>query len=154
MSQPAIYVASLAALEKMKMTPEGVAMIDAVDVCAGLSLGEYSALTFAGALTFEDGLKLVKLRGESMQAAADATPSGMASVIGLDADKTKAGGYLRTGARTTHGASTPCRVNAHVDAHDLFTRSRCRPIPRPLYGHSPTLALEVLFATIRPFDVG
>ena len=86
-SQPAIYVASLAALEKMKSTPEGAAEIDAVDVCAGLSLGEYTALTFAGAITFADGVKLVKLRGESMQAAADATKSGMASVIGLAADK-------------------------------------------------------------------
>ena len=86
-SQPAIYVASLAALEKMKTTEEGAAAIEAVDVCAGLSLGEYTALTFAGAITFEDGVKLVKLRGESMQAAADATPSGMASVIGLDAEK-------------------------------------------------------------------
>jgi len=86
-SQPAIYVSSLAALEKMKMTPEGKAAIDAVDVVAGLSLGEYTALTFADALSFEDGLKLVKIRGESMQAAADATPSGMASVIGLSADK-------------------------------------------------------------------
>lgn len=86
-SQPAIYVSSLAALEKMKMTPEGKAAIDAVNVVAGLSLGEYTALTFADALSFEDGLKLVKIRGESMQAAADATPSGMASVIGLSADK-------------------------------------------------------------------
>ena len=86
-SQPAIYVASLAALEKMKTTEEGKAAIEAVDVCAGLSLGEYTALTFAGAITFEDGVKLVKLRGESMQAAADATPSGMASVIGLNAEK-------------------------------------------------------------------
>ena len=56
-SQPAI-VSSLAALEAMKMTDEGKAAIDAVDVAAGLSLGEYTALTFAGALTFEDGLKL------------------------------------------------------------------------------------------------
>lgn len=37
--------------------------------------------------SFEDGLKLVKLRGESMQAASDASPSGMVSVIGLDAEK-------------------------------------------------------------------
>ena len=86
-SQPAIYVASLAALEKMKSTPEGAAEIEAVDVCAGLSLGEYTALTFAGAISFEDGVKLVKLRGESMQAAADATASSMASVIGLSSDK-------------------------------------------------------------------
>ena len=44
-------------------------------------------LTADTARSFEDGLKLVKLRGESMQAAADATPSAMVSVIGLDADK-------------------------------------------------------------------
>ena len=86
-SQPAIYVSSMAALEKMKSTPEGKADIDAVDVCAGLSLGEYTALAFAGAFSFEDGLKLVKLRGESMQAAADAQPSSMAAVIGLTSDK-------------------------------------------------------------------
>jgi len=86
-SQPAIYVASLAALEKMKMTEEGAAELEQVDVTAGLSLGEYTALAFAGAFSFEDGLKLVKLRGESMQAAADATPSSMASIIGLNSDK-------------------------------------------------------------------
>lgn len=86
-SQPAIYVSSLAAVEKLR-AESGQAALDAVDVAAGLSLGEYTALTFAGALTFEDGLKLVKLRGESMQAAADAAPSAMVSVIGLDAAKT------------------------------------------------------------------
>jgi hypothetical protein len=41
-------------------------------------------------MSFEDGLKLVKLRGESMQAAADAAKSGMVSVIGLDSDKVAA----------------------------------------------------------------
>ena len=39
--------------------------------------------------SFEDGLKLVQLRGESMQAASDASPSGMVSVIGLDAEKVR-----------------------------------------------------------------
>jgi [acyl-carrier-protein] S-malonyltransferase len=82
-SQPAIYVSSLAALEKLKAEQAGVE----ADVAAGLSLGEYTALAYAGALSFEDGVKLVKLRGESMQAAADAKPSGMVSVIGLDATK-------------------------------------------------------------------
>ena len=68
-------------------TEEGAAELEQVDVTAGLSLGEYTALAFAGAFSFEDGLKLVKLRGESMQAAADATPSSMASIIGLNSDK-------------------------------------------------------------------
>ena len=53
----------------------------------GLSLGEYSALCFAGAMSFEDGVKVTKARGEAMQAAADLTESGMASVIGLDMEK-------------------------------------------------------------------
>lgn len=84
-SQPAIYVASLAAVEKLRASD--AALLDAVDVTCGLSLGEYTALTFAGAMSFEDGLKLVKLRGESMQAAADAAKSGMVSVIGLNKEK-------------------------------------------------------------------
>ena len=50
-------------------------------------LGEYSALCFAGAISFADGVKLTKLRGEAMQAASDAQPSGMVSVIGLDKGK-------------------------------------------------------------------
>ncbi|MFO0907243.1 MAG: ACP S-malonyltransferase [Isosphaeraceae bacterium] len=81
-SQPAIYVASLAALESLKQAePEVVA---ACAGAAGLSLGEYTALVFAGALDFETGLRIVRLRGQAMQAAAVATPSGMASVLGLD----------------------------------------------------------------------
>jgi len=86
-SQPAIYVASLAALEKLRQD-EGDAAVDAADVACGLSLGEYTALTYAKAISFEDGLKLVKLRGESMQAAADAQPSSMVSVLKLDVEKT------------------------------------------------------------------
>lgn len=86
-SQPAIYVASLAAVEALRAQENGQAIIDSVDVTCGLSLGEYTALAFAGAFSFEDGLKLVKLRGEAMQAAADSAPSAMVSIIGLDADK-------------------------------------------------------------------
>ena len=46
---------------------------------AGLSLGEYTALVYAGAMAFEDGLKVVQARGRAMQAAAEASPSGMVS---------------------------------------------------------------------------
>jgi [acyl-carrier-protein] S-malonyltransferase len=81
-SQPAIFVASLAALEALKQSdPDAVA---ACQAAAGLSLGEYTALVFAGALDFADALKVVQHRGEAMQAAADATPSGMVSVLGLE----------------------------------------------------------------------
>jgi len=81
-SQPAIFVASLAALESLKVShPEVVASCQGA---AGLSLGEYTALVFAGAMEFEAGLKVVRRRGQVMQAAALATPSGMISILGLD----------------------------------------------------------------------
>ncbi|KAJ4971108.1 hypothetical protein NE237_004207 [Protea cynaroides] len=87
LSQPAIYVTSLAAVEVLRARDGGQQIIDSVDVTCGLSLGEYTALAFAGAFSFEDGLKLVKLRGEAMQEAADAAKSAMVSVIGLDSEK-------------------------------------------------------------------
>jgi [acyl-carrier-protein] S-malonyltransferase len=81
-AQVAIFVSSMAALEKLKISePEAVA---SCTVAMGLSLGEYSALCFAGAFSFEDGVKLTKARGEAMQAAADASKSGMVAIIGLD----------------------------------------------------------------------
>jgi [acyl-carrier-protein] S-malonyltransferase len=81
-SQPAIYVASLAALKSLEHTEPGTSA--ECIAAAGLSLGEYTALTFAGALTFEDGLRLVRKRGEAMQAAADARAGGMVSILLLD----------------------------------------------------------------------
>ncbi|MBL9092018.1 MAG: ACP S-malonyltransferase [Planctomycetaceae bacterium] len=81
-SQPALFVTSMAALESLKAkSPEVVAQCGAA---AGLSLGEYTALVFAGVMDFDDGLRLVQARGAAMQAAADATPSGMASILGLE----------------------------------------------------------------------
>lgn len=82
-AQPAIFVASFAALEKLKI--ENPEAIESCTVAMGLSLGEYTALCFAGAFSFEDGVKLTKARGEAMQAAADASESGMVAIIGLDA---------------------------------------------------------------------
>jgi [acyl-carrier-protein] S-malonyltransferase len=84
-SQPALFVASLAALESLKTNKPEV--VSECKGAAGLSLGEYTALVFAGAIEFEAGLKLVRLRGQAMQAAAMAIPSGMASVLGLEESK-------------------------------------------------------------------
>jgi len=81
-SQPAIFVASLAALESLQASDPQAA--DRCQAAAGLSLGEYTALTLSGSLSFEDGLRVVERRGKAMQLASDATPSGMMSILGLD----------------------------------------------------------------------
>jgi [acyl-carrier-protein] S-malonyltransferase len=81
-SQPALYVCSLAALEHLKATrPE---IVEQCQACAGLSLGEYTALVFAGVMDFDTGLAVVQRRGQAMQAAADALSSGMVSILGLE----------------------------------------------------------------------
>jgi [acyl-carrier-protein] S-malonyltransferase len=81
-AQPALLLANLVALEKLKdEDPQAVASCDA---CAGLSLGEYAALVFAGILSYEDAFKVVKARAEGMSAAAAVGAHGMLSIVGLD----------------------------------------------------------------------
>ena len=87
-SQPAIFVTSLAALEWLKMDrPE---LVRGCERTAGLSLGEYTALVFAGVMSFEDGLRVVQRRGEAMQEASDRTPSGMVSLLLLEREQVEA----------------------------------------------------------------
>jgi len=81
-SQPALFATSLAAVEALRAESPDVVL--SCEAAAGLSLGEYTALVFAGVLDFEDGLRLVQLRGAAMQEAADAVPSGMVSILGLE----------------------------------------------------------------------
>jgi len=56
-------------------------------IAAGHSLGEYSAVVCSGALSFEEGLKLVKIRGELMHAADERSPGTMAAILGLEKEK-------------------------------------------------------------------
>jgi [acyl-carrier-protein] S-malonyltransferase len=84
-SQPALFVCSLAALDSLKASDP--AAVETCQGAAGLSLGEYTALVFAGAMSFADGLRVVRKRGEAMQAAADATPSSMISILTMDQAK-------------------------------------------------------------------
>lgn len=108
-SQPALFVASLAALEQLRQ--EQPDTVEACEATAGLSLGEYTALVFAGVLSFEDGLEVVRRRGAAMQAAADASPSGMVSLLGLELDRVQAlcdearpeGGVLQVANRLCPG---------------------------------------------------
>ncbi len=87
-SQPALFVTSLAALEALRA--ESPELIEDCLAAAGLSLGEYTAMAFADVIDFEDGLMLVQRRGAAMQEAADATPSGMVSILGLELDEVQA----------------------------------------------------------------
>jgi len=87
-SQPAILVTSLAALEVLRASD--AAPLEAARLTAGLSLGEYTALVFAGALDFEDALRVVAERGRAMQDCAEASPSGMVAVLGLERDAIRA----------------------------------------------------------------
>jgi [acyl-carrier-protein] S-malonyltransferase len=81
-SQPALFVTSLAAIESLRVSKPDVPL--ACEAAAGLSLGEYTALVFAGVMDFETGLRVVQERGSAMQEAADATPSAMVCIMGLD----------------------------------------------------------------------
>ncbi|WDI42856.1 ACP S-malonyltransferase [Bremerella sp. P1] len=83
-SQPALFVTSIAALAKLR--DESPDVLLSAEATAGLSLGEYTAMVFAGVMEFEDALKVVQVRGEAMQAASDAVPSGMVSILGLEPD--------------------------------------------------------------------
>jgi [acyl-carrier-protein] S-malonyltransferase len=76
-TQPSIFIHSVILAKTLgaTFTP---------DMVAGHSLGEFSALTANGTLTFEDGLKLVIARANAMQEACDAIPGTMAAVLGLD----------------------------------------------------------------------
>ena len=81
-SQPAILVTSLAALEVLRGRDGHP--LDAAQVTAGLSLGEYTALVFAGAIAFDDAVRLVDLRGRAMQDCADSRPGAMLAVLGME----------------------------------------------------------------------
>lgn len=78
--QPAVFVTSLAAVEKLNhINPQA---IQSCVAAAGFSVGEFAALVFSGAMSFEEALYVVKVRAEAMQSASELVPSGMLSVIG------------------------------------------------------------------------
>lgn len=146
-SQPALFVCSLASLELLKA--EHPDELESCSIAAGLSLGEYTALTFAGALSFEDGLKVVRRRGEAMQAAADATPSGMVSALLLDRSQVegvRSGGeaagriwianYLCPGNIVLSGEKAACQR-----ATELIELAGGKPVPLAVAGafHTPLM---------------
>lgn len=83
-TQPAIFITSIAAY---KVFEELCSISPELMLSAGHSLGEYSAFAAAGAFSFQDGLRLVKARGEFIQSASEKTPGAMAAIIGLEKQK-------------------------------------------------------------------
>ena len=79
-AQPAIFLTSMACLAVLRERVSDLRF----EAAAGLSLGEFTALTAADAISFEDGLRMVQMRGRFMQEACDATHGGMASILGME----------------------------------------------------------------------
>jgi len=147
-SQPAIFLTSIAALEVLKI--ESPEVLLSAEATAGLSLGEYTALTFAGAICFENGLKLVQKRGRAMQDASDATPSGMVSILGLEysqveelCDKARGDGMLQVANLLCPGNIAISGTNAACErAAELATEmGAMKAVPLAVAGafHTPIM---------------
>ena len=146
-SQPALYVSGFAALEKLRADhPDAEGD---VAFAAGLSLGEYTALAFAGAFTFEEGLRVVQARGRAMQAAAEATPSGMVSALLLDRDAAQAVRDAAAGGDVLELANFLCPGNTVLSGQNAavarataeIEKAGGRPIPLAVAGafHTPLM---------------
>jgi len=141
-TQPALYTHSLAAmavLEARGMHP---------DMAAGHSLGEYSALAAAGALSFEDGLRVVRRRGELMAEAGERRPGAMAAVMGADDEDVESACVAATeegdGVVQTANYNAPGQVVISGDeaaVERATARVKGRAIPLPVSGafHSPLM---------------
>lgn len=108
-AQVALFTTAVATADAMKRAEPGV--FEGVVATAGLSLGEYSALVFAGAMTFEGALDVVIVRGRAMQAAAEASPSGMVSALMLDREQAEAVCGEAAGGETLVPANYLCPGN-------------------------------------------
>jgi len=104
-AQPGIFVTSAAV---MRVLSERGFDAGATAMTAGLSLGEYTALWFAGALDFADAVRLVRVRGEAMQRASELAPSGMLNLMG--ATEVQARELAEVGARS--GICSVANINA------------------------------------------
>src|SRR6201996_2587981 len=100
-TQPAIFLHSVIAFKGVENNRP--------DMVAGHSLGEFSALTACGGLSFEDGLLLVSARAQAMQKACEAGPSAMAAVLGLEDGKVEA--ICATIGETTGEVVVPANYN-------------------------------------------
>lgn len=112
--QPAMFLANCCALEKLRLDkPE---IVERAMVTAGLSLGEYNALWYSGVLSFEDCLRIVRVRADAMQEESKKVPQGMLSVAGLD-HATLDGlcqEAIRRAGQTAEGRDMVCQIANHL----------------------------------------
>ncbi len=148
-SQPALFVTSLAAIESLRASKPDVPL--ACEAAAGLSLGEYTALVFAGVMDFETGLRVVQERGAAMQDAADATPSAMVSILGLDRTEVEQlvaearegqtleiANLLCPGNIVVSGANAACQRAAELAPK----RGAIKAVPLPVAGAFHTVIMQ------------
>ncbi len=144
-SQPGILVTSIAFYrvlqEELESPLEPVAV-------AGLSLGEYSSLVAAGAIRFEDALRVVQVRAEAMQEDCDRKPSGMVSVLGLTRDEAEE----VVEEASEHGVISIANVNSArqiVISGDLEALEKAQEIAED-HGAKRTISLDVAGAFHSP----
>ena len=142
-AQPGIFLVSWVAFQLLRERVPALKF----DATAGLSLGEFTALTAAGAMSFEDGLRVVCRRGRFMQEACDVTRGGMAAVIGLDEGPTRevcaeAGVVLANlncpGQLVISGEAE--RIARAVELAKAKGAKRALPLPVAGAYHSPLMA--------------
>ena len=142
-AQPGIFLVSWVALQMLQERAPALQF----GATAGLSLGEFTALTAAGALSFEDGLRVVRQRGRFMQEACAVTQGGMAAVIGLDEAPTRE--VCAEAGVVLANLNCPGQLVISGEAGKILTaidlakaKGARRAIPLPVAGayHSPLMA--------------
>ncbi|HEY6170029.1 MAG TPA: ACP S-malonyltransferase [Verrucomicrobiae bacterium] len=142
-AQPGIYLVSWVALQLLKERMPGLQF----QATAGLSLGEFTALATAGAMSFEDGLKVVRQRGRFMQEACEVTKGGMAAIIGLDDAPTRE--VCAAAGVTLANLNCPGQIVISGEADKITkacelakAKGAKRALPLPVAGayHSPLMA--------------
>jgi [acyl-carrier-protein] S-malonyltransferase len=142
-AQPGIFLVSWVAFQLLKEQVPNFKF----EATAGLSLGEFTALTAAGAMSFEDGLRVVRQRGKFMQEACGATKGGMAAIIGLDETPTREvcteAGVVLANLNCPGQLVISGEVEKIAKAVELAkAKGAKRAIPLPVAGayHSPLMA--------------
>src|SRR6516164_163622 len=142
-AQPGIFLVSWVTFQLLKEQVPNLKF----DATAGLSLGEFTALTAAGVMSFEDGLRVVRQRGKFMQEACDVTKGGMAAIIGLDEAPTReacaeAGVVLANlncpGQLVISGEAE--KINKAIELAKAKGAKRAIPLPVAGAYHSPLMA--------------